>query len=130
MNTNTNAPVKETNKLGSLVKAFHRYYVPFIIAIVLLVTSVIFTILTPANIRSLTNEISPVGKTAVDGNFVVNLENVLQYAIRLIIFIGISFVTSFVFKYDHPEILKGSESPDLIQDQQDASGLLRHHTNR
>ena len=66
------------------------------IAIALLVTSVIFTILSPAAIRSLTNEISPVGKTAVDGSFVVNMENVLHYVSRLIIFIVVSFITSFI----------------------------------
>ena len=96
MSTNTNAPAKEQSKMGSLVKAFRRYYVPFIIAIILLIASVVFTILSPGYIRSLTNEISPVGKTAVDGNFVINMENVLFYAFRLIIFIGVSFIASFI----------------------------------
>ena len=96
MSTNTNAPAKEQSKMGSLVKSFRRYYVPFIIAIILLIASVVFTILSPGYIRSLTNEISPVGKTAVDGNFVINMENVLFYAFRLIIFIGVSFIASFI----------------------------------
>ena len=96
MSTNTNAPAKEQSKMGSLVKSFRRYYVPFIIAIILLIASVVFTILSPGYIRSLTNEISPVGKTAVDGNFVINIENVLFYAFRLIIFIGVSFIASFI----------------------------------
>ena len=38
MSTNTKAPAKEKNKLGSLVKAFHNYYAPFIVALVLLIT--------------------------------------------------------------------------------------------
>ena len=59
MSTNVKAPAKEKNKLGSLVKAFKKYYGPFIVSIVLLITSVIFTILTPGMIRNLTNEISP-----------------------------------------------------------------------
>ena len=96
MSTNTNAPAKEQSKMGSLVKSFRRYYVPFIIAIILLIASVVFTILSPGYIRSLTNEISPVGKTPVDGNFVINMENVLFYAFRLIIFIAVSFIASFI----------------------------------
>ncbi len=95
MNTNAQAPVKEKNKLGSLVKSFKKYYVPFVVSIILLMVSVIFTILTPGTIRSLTNELSPVGKTAVNGNFVVNMQNVLFFATRLVIYIATSFVTSF-----------------------------------
>ena len=96
MSTNVNAPAKEKNKLGSLVKAFRNYYVPFIVSIVLLMTSVIFTILTPGTIRDLTNEISPVGKEAVAGNFVINMDNVLHYAIILIAYIGIAFLSGFI----------------------------------
>ena len=66
MSTNTNAPAKEKNRTGSMAKAFKRYYVPFFIAIALLIGSVVFTILAPSVIRNLTNEISPVGKTAVE----------------------------------------------------------------
>ncbi len=87
---------KEKNKLGSLVKAFRKYYLPFIISIILLVASVIFMILIPGTIRSLTNEISPVGKTPVDGKFVINMENVLKYAITLVIYIASSFVAGFI----------------------------------
>lgn len=96
MSNITNAPAKEKNKLLSLVKAFRRYYAPFIISIILLITSVIFTILTPGTIRSLTNEISPVGKTAVAGQFVVNMDNVLYYAFLLVAYIGTAFITSFI----------------------------------
>ena len=87
---------KEANKLGSLVKAFRKYYVPFLISIALLIVSVVFTILTPGTIRSLTNEISPVGKTLVDGKFVVNLEAVTGYGVRLVIYIVTSFLTGFI----------------------------------
>ena len=41
MSTNIKSPAKEKNKLGSLVKAFHNYYAPFIISIVLLIISAI-----------------------------------------------------------------------------------------
>ncbi len=96
MSTNTKAPAKEKNKLGSLVKAFRPYYAPFIVSIVLLITSVIFTILTPGTIRSLTNEISPVGKTAVNGNFVIDFEQVTYYALLLVFYVGTAFITGFI----------------------------------
>ena len=99
MSTNTKNSVKEKNKLLSLVKAFHNYYAPFIISIVLLIASVIFTILTPDTIRSLTNEISPVGKAAVDGNFVVNMEKVIYYALLLVFYIGTAFITGLISGY-------------------------------
>ena len=96
MSTNTKSPAKEKNKLSSLVKAFRNYYAPFIISIVLLITSVIFTILTPGTIRSLTNEISPVGKEAVAGNFVINMDHVTYYALLLVSYIGIAFLSGFI----------------------------------
>ena len=99
MSTNVKAPAKEKNKLGSLVKAFKKYYGPFIVSIVLLITSVIFTILTPGMIRNLTNEISPVGKEAVAGNFVINMDNVLHYALILVAYIGIAFLGGFISAY-------------------------------
>ena len=96
MSTNIKSPAKEKNKLGSLVKAFHNYYAPFIISIVLLIISVVFTILTPNTVRSLTNEISPVGKEAVDGNFVINMGNVTYYALLLVAYIAIAFISGFI----------------------------------
>ena len=98
MSTTVKAP-KEKSKLVSLVRAFRPYYVPFVISIVLLVASVVFTILTPGNIRELTNEISPVGKAAVDGAFVVNMDNVLRYVVKLIVYIAISFLASYISGY-------------------------------
>ncbi len=97
MSTNVIAatPRKEKNKLGSLVKAFRKYYVPFVISIVLLITSVVFTILTPGMIRNLTNEISPFGKEFVEGRFYVNFETVTRYGIILVVYIAISFTTGF-----------------------------------
>ena len=47
-------------------------------------------------IRNLTNEISPVGKEAVNGDFVINMENVLNYAMTLVAYIGIAFISGFV----------------------------------
>jgi len=83
---------KNGNKLGSLVKAFRKYYVPFTISIILLIASVIFTILTPGTIRSLTNEISPIGKPLVEGKFMVDFAKVNHFAILLVIYIGVSFI--------------------------------------
>ena len=82
------------NKLGSLVKAFRKYYVPFVISIVLLIASVVLTILTPGTIRELTNAINPMDKV-VDGVVVLNLANILKLAIKLVVFIGVSFITGF-----------------------------------
>ena len=92
-------PVKEKSKLGHLVKAFRKYYVPFIISIILLVASVVLTILTPGTIRSLTNEISPVGKTAIDGKFAVDFAKVTEYAIKLVIYVVGAFITNFISGY-------------------------------
>lgn len=96
MSTTIITAPKEKNKLGSLVKAFRKYYVPFVISIILLIVSVIFTILTPGTIRSLTNEISPVGKEAVEGKFIVNLDAVVRYAILLVVYVTTSFLTGFI----------------------------------
>ena len=84
-----------SNKLGSLVKAFRKYYVPFVISIVLLIASVVLTILTPGTIRELTNAINPIGKE-VGGVIALDLAIVLKLAIRLVIYIGLSFVTGFI----------------------------------
>lgn len=96
MSTNIISVPKEKNKLGNLVKEFRHYYVPFLISIVLLIASVVFTILTPGMIRNLTNELSPVGKEIVDGKFYVNLNQVLHYAAILVVFVAVSFLTGFI----------------------------------
>ncbi len=83
-----------SNKLGSLVKAFRKYYIPFAISIALLVASVVLTILTPGTIRELTNAINPMGKV-VDGVVVLDLALILKLAIKLVVFIGVSFITGF-----------------------------------
>ena len=82
-----------SNKLGSLVKAFRKYYVPFAISIVLLIASVVLTILTPGTIRQLTNAIIP--SKEVGGVIVLDLDLVLKLAIQLVIYIGLSFITGF-----------------------------------
>lgn len=83
-----------SNKLGSLVKAFRRYYIPFAISIALLIASVVLTILTPGTIRELTNAINPMDKV-VGGVVVLNLDLVLKLAIKLVVYIGVSFITGF-----------------------------------
>ena len=83
-----------TNKLGSLVKAFRRYYIPFVISIILLIASVVLTILTPGTIRELTNAINPVGKE-VQGVATLDLTLVLKLAVKLVVYIGVSFLTGF-----------------------------------
>ena len=82
------------NKLGSLVKAFRRYYIPFVISIILLIASVVLTILTPGTIRELTNAINPVGKE-VQGVVTLDLALVLKLAVKLVVYIGVSFLTGF-----------------------------------
>ncbi|MBQ6921339.1 MAG: ABC transporter ATP-binding protein [Bacilli bacterium] len=84
-----------SNKLGSLVKAFRRYYIPFVISIILLIASVVLTILTPGTIRELTNAINPKDKPVVDGLVVLDLALVLKLAIKLVVYIGVSFLTGF-----------------------------------
>lgn len=84
-----------SNKLGSLVKAFRRYYIPFVISIILLIASVVLTILTPGTIRELTNAINPKDKPIVDGLVVLDLALVLKLAIKLVVYIGVSFLTGF-----------------------------------
>ena len=83
-----------SNKLGSLVKAFRKYYVPFAISIALLIASVVLTILTPGTIRELTNAINPMDKV-VGGVVVLNLDLVLKLAIKLVVYVGVSFITGF-----------------------------------
>lgn len=83
-----------SNKLGSLVKAFRKYYIPFAISIALLIASVVLTILTPGTIRELTNAINPMGKV-VGGVVVLDLALILKLAIKLVVFIGVSFITGF-----------------------------------
>lgn len=95
MSSITNKTKKSSNKLGSLVKAFRKYYVLFAISIILLIASVVFTILIPGTIRSLTNEISPFGKGIPEGaSFYVNFAQVTHFAIILVVYIGVSFLTS------------------------------------
>ena len=96
MTANVKAPAKEKNKLGALVKAFRKYYVPFVISIVLLIASVVFTILIPGVIRSLTDEITPLPEKIVNGVFVVNFDNVTRYAFTLVAYIGLSFIGSAI----------------------------------
>lgn len=95
MSNKVNTAPKEKNKLGNLVKAFRKYYVPFAIAIILLIASVVFTILTPGTVRNLTNQLVPTKNAIVDGKFVVNFDKVLHYATILIIYIAASFVGGF-----------------------------------
>lgn len=83
-----------SNKLGSLVKAFRKYYVPFTISIALLIASVVLTILTPGTIRELTNAINPKDKV-VDGVVLLDLALVLKLAIKLVVYVGVSFITGF-----------------------------------
>ena len=94
MSSSNNAAVKEKNKLGSLVKSFKPYYVPFIVSVILLLISVVYMILTPGSIRDLTNAISP--KPGYTGIFHINFTNVFNLGIRLISYIAISFLGGFL----------------------------------
>lgn len=115
MSNKVNTAPKEKNKLGNLVKAFHKYYVPFAIAIILLIASVVFTILTPGTVRNLTNQLVPTQDAIVDGKFVVNFDKVLHYATILIIYIAASFVGGFASGYILNTIIQ-KFSKDLRRD--------------
>lgn len=115
MSNKVNATFKEKNKFGSLVKAFHKYYVPFVIAIILLITSVVFTILTPGTVRNLTNQLVPTQDAIVDGKFIVNFDKVLHYATILIIYIATSFIGGFASGYILNTIIQ-KFSKDLRRD--------------
>lgn len=85
--------IKEKNKLSSMFKSFKKYYVPFVISVLLLLVAVVFTILTPSKIRDLTNLISTAGKELIAGQpFTVDLESFIKIAIVVVIFIGIAFL--------------------------------------
>jgi len=84
--------VKQNNRLGDLVRAFKKWYVPFIISILLLVASVVLAILTPGKIRELTNCLDPHNKPLVDGIFTPDYVQVTKLGIILIIYISVSFI--------------------------------------
>lgn len=88
---------KKQNYLGQMARSFKKYYVPFAIAVVLLIVAVIFTILVPGSVQKLTNLVNPVGKTpAADGTYAVDLTAVGVAGIRLAIYIAISFCANFI----------------------------------
>ncbi len=115
MSEKLKAARKEKNKLGSLVKAFRKYYIPFAISIILLITSVVFTILTPGTVRNLTNQLVPNPAAIFDGRFYVNLDGVLHYATILIIYIAISFIGGFASAFILNTIIQ-KFSKDLRRD--------------
>ena len=88
--------MKKQNRLGDLVRSFKKYYGLFIVSVVLLITSVVFSILTPSKIRELTNCLNP-GQG--DGVFNIDFGNVTRLAITLVIFIGVSFLASAISGY-------------------------------
>ena len=88
--------MNKQNRFGDLVRSFKKYYVQFIISVVLLIASVIFSILTPSKIRELTNCLNP---GTGEGIFNVDFGKVTSLAITLVIFIAISFITAAVSGY-------------------------------
>ncbi len=88
--------MKKQNRLGDLVRSFKKYYVQFIISVVLLLASVIFSILTPAKIRELTNCLNP---GSGEGIFNVDFGRVTSLAITLVIYIAISFLSAAISGY-------------------------------
>ncbi|MCQ2802771.1 MAG: ABC transporter ATP-binding protein/permease [Bacilli bacterium] len=86
----------KNNHLGDLVKSFKKYYALFIISVFLLIVSVVFSILTPSRIRDLTNCLNPgIGS----GVFNIDFTRVTKIAIILVVFIGLSFITSAASGY-------------------------------
>ena len=88
--------MNKQNRLGDLVRSFKKYYVQFIISVVLLIASVIFSILTPSKIRELTNCINP---GTGSGTFNVDFGKVTTLAISLVIFIAVSFISAAISGY-------------------------------
>ena len=87
--------VNQKNRLGDLLKAFKKYYIPFAITVVLLIASVVLSILTPGKIQELTNMMSNgLVNSAEAGSTVVNLDmkGILSIAIILMSFILASFI--------------------------------------
>lgn len=86
-----NIKAKKVNRLGDLVRAFKKWYIPFIISILLLAASVVFAILTPGEIRLLTNCLDPKEAVRLGINFQVDFAQASRHAIRLVIYISASF---------------------------------------
>ena len=87
---------KQTNKLGAMMRSLNKYYVKFIIAIILLIVAVVMMILTPGAIRDMTNAISPNNKQAVDGRFVVDMMQVAAIGGKLVLLIGLAFAANAI----------------------------------
>ena len=103
---------KQKNRLGDMVKSFKKYYGLFILSVVLLLTSVVFSILTPGKIRELTNCLNPIGCGAT---FQVDFVKVTELAVTLVIFIALSFLTASVSGYILNTIIQ-KYSRDLRRD--------------
>lgn len=84
-------------RLKDLFKFAHKYYVPMIISIILLIGSAVLAILTPRYVQNLTNLISPAElEVGVDGVVHVKMDLFIQNAIILLSFIVGSFLLSTI----------------------------------
>ena len=92
----------QKNRLSDLLKAFKKYYIPFVITVALLIASVVLSILTPGKIQELTNMMSNgLVNSAEAGSAVVNLDmkGILSIAILLMVFIFTSFICGGISGY-------------------------------
>lgn len=84
-------------RLKDLFKFAHKYYVPMIISIILLIGSAVLAILTPRYVQNLTNLISPAElEVGADGVVHVKMDLFIQNAIILLSFIVGSFLLSTI----------------------------------
>ncbi|MBQ0009214.1 MAG: ABC transporter ATP-binding protein [Firmicutes bacterium] len=90
---------KTKNRLGDMVKSFKKYYIPFVVTVVLLVASVVLSILTPGKIQSLTDTMyNAIATGLFEGaeTVVVPMNEVLTIVITLICFIVGSFICAAI----------------------------------
>lgn len=94
---NAKQKVNHFARLKDLFKFAHKYYMPMIISIILLIGSAVLAILTPRYVQNLTNLISPAElEVGADGVVHVKMDLFIQNAIILLSFIVGSFLLSTI----------------------------------
>lgn len=94
--TNTNTPKKSENRLNNVFNSFGKYKIPFIISLILLVVSVVFTIIAPAQIQKLTNLLQEGASAIAEGSGSIDLEAIAAVGLLLVAFYLIAFASGAV----------------------------------
>ena len=84
------------NKNSGLLRSLSKYRIQIFLSIVLIVTSVIFTIIAPKRIQELTNIVNEGAHAIADGTGLVDLEAVAAIGGVLILFYLIAFASSAI----------------------------------